>query len=147
VPHVKPNNEYAPGLLPGSTHLEKFVASALAGLISTRFLPVGVPEGDSVPRKPSYVRFQVLTAASMGSSLMMEAVRTSETSVDNHFTRQYNPEDSSEQNPHTLEDLRNNITNAVQGITADVLRRVSRNMCRRVQSCLQQNEGHFQHLL
>jgi hypothetical protein len=30
-------------------------------------------------------------------SLMMEAVRTSETSVDNHFTRQYNPEDSSEQ--------------------------------------------------
>jgi hypothetical protein len=30
------------------------------------------------------------------SSLMMEAVRTSETSVDNHFTRQYNPKDSSE---------------------------------------------------
>jgi hypothetical protein len=27
---------------------------------------------------------------------MMEAVRTSEPSVDNHFTRQYNPEDSSE---------------------------------------------------
>jgi hypothetical protein len=27
---------------------------------------------------------------------MMEAVRTSETSVDNQFTRQYNPEDSSE---------------------------------------------------
>jgi hypothetical protein len=26
---------------------------------------------------------------------MMEAVRTSETSVDNLFTRQYNPEDSS----------------------------------------------------
>jgi hypothetical protein len=26
----------------------------------------------------------------------MEAVRTSETSVDNQFTRQYNPEDSSE---------------------------------------------------
>jgi hypothetical protein len=31
------------------------------------------------------------------SSLMMEAVRTSETSVDNNFTRQYIPEDSSEQ--------------------------------------------------
>jgi hypothetical protein len=28
---------------------------------------------------------------------MMEAVRTSETSVDNHFTRQYNPEENSEQ--------------------------------------------------
>jgi hypothetical protein len=30
------------------------------------------------------------------SSLMMEAVPTSETSVDNHFTLQYNPEDNSE---------------------------------------------------
>jgi hypothetical protein len=30
------------------------------------------------------------------SSLIMEAVRTSETSVDNHFTRQYIPEDNSE---------------------------------------------------
>jgi hypothetical protein len=29
------------------------------------------------------------------SSLMMEAVRTSETSVDNNFTRQYIPEDNS----------------------------------------------------
>jgi arylamine N-acetyltransferase len=29
-------------------------------------------------------------------SLMMEAVRTSKTSVDNHFTRQYIPEDNSE---------------------------------------------------
>jgi hypothetical protein len=28
----------------------------------------------------------------------MEAARISETSVDNHFTRQYNPEDSSEHN-------------------------------------------------
>jgi len=27
---------------------------------------------------------------------VMEAVRTSETSVDNYFTRQYNPEDNSE---------------------------------------------------
>jgi hypothetical protein len=32
--------------------------------------------------------------------LMMEAVRTSETSVDNHFTRQYNPEDNSEHHTH-----------------------------------------------
>jgi hypothetical protein len=47
--------------------------------------------------------FQVLMAASIMFRavfwvvlLMMEAVRTSETSVDNHFTQQYNPEDSSE---------------------------------------------------
>jgi hypothetical protein len=30
-----------------------------------------------------------------GSSLMMEAARTSETSVDNYFTRQYIPQDNS----------------------------------------------------
>jgi hypothetical protein len=29
---------------------------------------------------------------------MMEAVRTSETSIDNNFTRQYIPEDNSEHN-------------------------------------------------
>jgi len=33
---------------------------------------------------------------------MMEAVRTSETSVDNNFTRQYIPEDNSEQQLHIL---------------------------------------------
>jgi hypothetical protein len=54
------------------------------------------------------VRFLVLTAASMmfrivfwdilPCKIMMEAVRASETSVDNYFTRQYIPEDNSEQN-------------------------------------------------
>jgi hypothetical protein len=34
-------------------------------------------------------------------ALMMEAVRTSETSVDNHFTRQYIPQDNSEQKHKT----------------------------------------------
>jgi hypothetical protein len=64
------------------------------------------------------VRFQVLTAASMmfrvvfwdilpckmivHSSLMMEAVRTSETSVDNHFTLQYIPEENSKQHSGSL---------------------------------------------
>jgi hypothetical protein len=54
------------------------------------------------------VRFQVLTVASMMfrvvvwdilpcKMIAVEAVRTSETSVDNHFTRQYIPEDNSEQ--------------------------------------------------
>jgi hypothetical protein len=40
------------------------------------------------------------------SSLMMEAVRTSETSVDNHFTRQYNPEDNSEHHTRRRENLK-----------------------------------------
>jgi hypothetical protein len=37
---------------------------------------------------------------------MMEAVRTSETSVDNHSTRQYNPEDSSEHYTRRRENLK-----------------------------------------
>jgi thiamine phosphate synthase YjbQ (UPF0047 family) len=40
---------------------------------------------------------------------MMEAVRTSETSVDNHFTRQYNPEDSSEHHTRRRENLKSHI--------------------------------------
>jgi hypothetical protein len=36
----------------------------------------------------------------------MEAVRTSETSVDNNLTRQYNPEDSSEHHTRRRENLK-----------------------------------------
>jgi hypothetical protein len=39
-------------------------------------------------------------------SLMIEAVRTSETSVDNHFTRQYIPEDNSEHHTRRRENLK-----------------------------------------
>jgi hypothetical protein len=41
---------------------------------------------------------------------MMEAVRTSETSVDNHSTRQYNPEDSSEHHTRRRENLKSHNT-------------------------------------
>jgi hypothetical protein len=37
---------------------------------------------------------------------MMEAERTSETSVDNHFTRQYNPEENSEHHTRRRENLK-----------------------------------------
>jgi hypothetical protein len=43
------------------------------------------------------------------SSLTMEAARTSETSVDNHFTRQYNPEDSSEHHTRRRENLKSHM--------------------------------------
>jgi hypothetical protein len=41
--------------------------------------------------------------------LMMEALRTSETSVDNYFTRQYIPEDSSELHTRRRENLKSHI--------------------------------------
>jgi hypothetical protein len=40
---------------------------------------------------------------------MLEAVRTSETSVDNHFTRQYIPEDNSEHHTRRRENLKSHI--------------------------------------
>jgi hypothetical protein len=40
---------------------------------------------------------------------MMEAVRTSETSVDNHFTRQYIPENNSEHHTRRRENLKSHI--------------------------------------
>jgi hypothetical protein len=46
---------------------------------------------------------------------MMEAVHTSETSVDNHFTRQYNPEDSSEHHTRRRENLKSHKTEVVSG--------------------------------
>jgi hypothetical protein len=45
--------------------------------------------------------YTVFDDSNLYSSLMMEAVHTSETSVDNHFTWQYNPEDNSEHLPIT----------------------------------------------
>jgi hypothetical protein len=44
---------------------------------------------------------------------MMEAVRTSETSVDNYFTRQYIPEDNSELHTRRRENLKSHITRQV----------------------------------
>jgi hypothetical protein len=41
--------------------------------------------------------------------LMMEAVRASETSVDNYFTRQYIPEDSSEHHTRRRDNLKSHI--------------------------------------
>jgi hypothetical protein len=47
------------------------------------------------------------------SSLMMEAARTSETSVDNYFTRQYIPEDNSELHTRRREDSKSHVYSCV----------------------------------
>jgi hypothetical protein len=43
----------------------------------------------------------------------LQAVRTSETSVDNHFTRQYNPEDSSEHHTRRRENLKSHVNHLI----------------------------------
>jgi CCR4-NOT transcriptional regulation complex NOT5 subunit len=49
----------------------------------------------------------------------MEAVRTSETSVDNHFTRQYIPEDNSEHHTRRRENLKSHIKKMYEIIDID----------------------------
>ena len=49
--------------------------------------------------------------------------------------------------PRTTIALKANITEEIQVLAADVLARTFQNMARRVQSCLDANGGHFQHML
>jgi len=49
--------------------------------------------------------------------------------------------------PQTIDALKANITEEIQAVTAGVLARNFQNMVRRVQSCLDANSGHFQHML
>jgi len=49
--------------------------------------------------------------------------------------------------PRTTEALKANIAEEIQAVTADVLTRTFHNWARRVQSCLDANGGHFQHML
>ena len=49
--------------------------------------------------------------------------------------------------PRTIDALEANITEEIQAVTADVLARNFQNMARWVQSCLDANGGHFQHML
>jgi len=49
--------------------------------------------------------------------------------------------------PRTIDALKANITEEIQAVTTDVLARTFQNMARRVQSCLDANSGHFQHML
>jgi len=49
--------------------------------------------------------------------------------------------------PRTIDASKANITEKIQAVTADILARTFQNMARRVQSCLDANGGHFQHML
>jgi hypothetical protein len=55
--------------------------------------------------RPTFQRYVLPTS----SSLMMEAARTTETSVDNYFTRQYITEDNSEHHTRCRENLKSQI--------------------------------------
>jgi len=49
--------------------------------------------------------------------------------------------------PRTTDALKTYIAEEIRAVTADLLARTFQNMARRVQSCLDANGGHFQHML
>ena len=55
--------------------------------------------------------------------------------------------ESYQNKPRTVDALKADITEEIQAVTADVLARTFQNMERRVQSYLDANGGHFQHIL
>ena len=50
-------------------------------------------------------------------------------------------------NPHNLDQLKENITNAIRRITREELQVVSANVVKRAQKCIDINGEHFKHLL
>jgi len=50
-------------------------------------------------------------------------------------------------NPRNIGAIKANFPNEILAVTADVLARTFQNMARRVQSCRDENVGHFQHML
>jgi hypothetical protein len=50
-------------------------------------------------------------------------------------------------NPRDLKQLKMNITRAIEEVNEGTLRKVARNMVKRVNKCTEMNGHHFQHLL
>jgi hypothetical protein len=50
-------------------------------------------------------------------------------------------------NPHTVEELKNNITTASTSINIQVLHKVAPNMVKRARICITEQGAHFEHML
>jgi hypothetical protein len=50
-------------------------------------------------------------------------------------------------NPLSLEELKHNTEQTITNIDPETLRKVARNTLKRVDACLQEGGGHFQHLV
>ena len=67
--------------------------------------------------------------------------------VPNYFLWAYLKGRVYQNKPRTIDDLKANITEEIQAVTADVLTRIFQNMARRIQSYLDANVDHFQYML
>ena len=53
----------------------------------------------------------------------------------------------SSNNPHTLDELKQNIEDCISNITAATLKKVAYKVRKSVDACIENHGGHFQHLL
>ena len=74
-------------------------------------------------------------------------LRTPDLTLPDYFLWGYLKGRIHQNKPQTIEALKANVTEEIQAMTADVLARTFQNMVHRVQSCLDTNGGHFQHML
>jgi hypothetical protein len=65
----------------------------------------------------------------------------------NFFSVGMSERQSVPQNPRNLEELKHNIEANVTSINEQTLRNVARNIVKRVDACMHEGGGHFQHLL
>jgi len=64
-----------------------------------------------------------------------------------YFLRGYLKGRVHQNKPRTIDALKANITEEIQEVTVDVLARTFQNMACQVQSCMDANGGHIQHML
>jgi hypothetical protein len=78
---------------------------------------------------------------------MMEALRTYEASVDSHFTRQYNPEDSSEHHTRRRENLKSHTGcgRSTERLTGSFQKPCSKSMILQTANRLSVNRNKFSH--
>jgi len=75
------------------------------------------------------------------------ALRSPDLTPPDYFLWRYLKGRVNQNKPGTIDPLKENITEEIQAVTADVLARTFQNMARRAQSCLDANDSHFQHML
>ena len=73
--------------------------------------------------------------------------RSSDLTPPDYFLWKYLKGSVYQTKPRTIDALKANITEEIQAVTVDVLARTFQTMARRVQSCLNANGSHFQHML
>lgn len=64
-----------------------------------------------------------------------------------YFLWGYIKSEAFKNNPHSIDELKANITDLITNVSNTTLKKVSANMVKRVRACITSNGGHFEHIL